>query len=49
MNVPIASIEVSAFVIPTATPESDGTLEWSSTTLVLVEARAGDAKGIGYT
>jgi L-alanine-DL-glutamate epimerase-like enolase superfamily enzyme len=36
-------------VIPTATPESDGTLEWDSTTLVLVEAGAGDERGIGYT
>jgi L-alanine-DL-glutamate epimerase-like enolase superfamily enzyme len=30
----IESLEVSAYTVPTATPEADGTLEWSSTTLV---------------
>ncbi|HET6528688.1 MAG TPA: enolase C-terminal domain-like protein [Balneolaceae bacterium] len=45
----LKDIEVSAFNIPTEEPESDGTLEWESTTLVLVEATAGDKKGIGYT
>jgi len=39
----------SAYRIPTAEPESDGTFEWDSTTLVLVELSAGDAIGIGYT
>jgi hypothetical protein len=33
------------FVIPTATPESDGTLEWDATTLV-VEAECGGVRGI---
>ena len=37
MDTTIESLDVSAFVIPTATHESDGTLEWDSTTLVLVE------------
>ena len=35
--------------IPTEEPESDGTAEWDSTTIVVVEARADGAAGIGYT
>jgi L-alanine-DL-glutamate epimerase-like enolase superfamily enzyme len=42
-------LDVSAYVVPTDQPESDGTLEWESTTIVLVEASAGDETGIGYT
>jgi len=40
---------VHACTIPTDQPESDGTAEWDSTTIVIVEARSGDAVGIGYT
>ena len=29
--------------------ESDGTLAWDKTTLVLVEATAGGVRGLGYT
>src|SRR5687767_2920974 len=49
MDYPIVAIEVSAYTIPTATPESDGTLQWTSTTLVLVEVTAGNQRGLGYT
>lgn len=35
--------------MPTDLPESDGTLEWNSTTLVLVSSHAGDKRGLGYT
>jgi len=45
----IEQVEVSTYTIPTDNPESDGTLAWDSTTLVLVEARAGDRTGIGYS
>jgi L-alanine-DL-glutamate epimerase-like enolase superfamily enzyme len=45
----IESLEVAAYTIPTATPESDGTFEWSSTTLVAVHASAGGKRGFGYT
>ena len=45
----IERIEVTAYTVPTDAPESDGTLEWDSTTLVLVEASAGSTTGIGYT
>jgi len=47
--VPIKRIEVSTYTVPTDFPESDGTLEWDSTTLVLVQAAAGDKIGLGYT
>jgi L-alanine-DL-glutamate epimerase-like enolase superfamily enzyme len=49
MDTPIRRVSVSAFTVPTETPESDGTLVWNSTTLVLVEAEAGGKVGIGYT
>jgi len=42
-------LDVHACTIPTDAPESDGTAEWDSTTIVIVEARGGDATGIGYT
>jgi L-alanine-DL-glutamate epimerase-like enolase superfamily enzyme len=47
---PIRQLAVSAYQIPTATPqEADGTITWDHTTLVLVEASAGDQTGIGWT
>ena len=43
-------IEVSAYRIPTDVPnESDGTLVWRDTTLVVVELNAAGATGLGYT
>jgi L-alanine-DL-glutamate epimerase-like enolase superfamily enzyme len=45
----IDALEVSAYTIPTDAPESDGTLEWDSTTMVVAEARGGGAAGLGYT
>jgi L-alanine-DL-glutamate epimerase-like enolase superfamily enzyme len=45
----ITSCHVSAYTIPTDYPESDGTLEWNNTTLVLVTLFAGGEKGIGFT
>jgi L-alanine-DL-glutamate epimerase-like enolase superfamily enzyme len=44
----IDRIDVSAYEIPTATPESDGTLKWDKTTLVCVEAAAGGVTSLGY-
>ena len=43
------ALDVSAYTIPTDEPESDGTLEWSSTTIVVVEAVGGGRRGIGWT
>jgi L-alanine-DL-glutamate epimerase-like enolase superfamily enzyme len=48
-RVRINEIEVSTYRIPTDYPESDGTLQWDSTTLVLVKATGGDRTGLGYT
>jgi L-alanine-DL-glutamate epimerase-like enolase superfamily enzyme len=45
----VERLEVSAYTVPTEGPESDGTLEWDSTTMVLVEAHAGREVGLGYT
>src|SRR5919198_60866 len=45
----IERVAVSAFEIPTDEPESDGTLEWDSTTLVLVEVSGGGTSGLGFT
>jgi L-alanine-DL-glutamate epimerase-like enolase superfamily enzyme len=45
----IERIEVSAYTIPTDLPESDGTLEWNHTTMVVVEAIADGKQGLGYT
>ena len=49
VRVPVESVQVSAYRIPTDFPESDGTLEWTSTTLVLVRARAAGRIGLGYS
>lgn len=48
-SIPVDRIQVSTYTIPTDFPESDGTLEWKSTTLVLVTASAGTEHGVGYT
>ncbi|MDP0499913.1 MAG: enolase C-terminal domain-like protein [Verrucomicrobiota bacterium JB022] len=45
----ITRSRVRIFRIPTASPESDGTLAWDATTLVLVEVWSAEAKGFGYT
>jgi L-alanine-DL-glutamate epimerase-like enolase superfamily enzyme len=45
----ISGLNVSAYTVPTDSPESDGTFEWNSTTLVLTEIRSGDKTGVGYT
>lgn len=45
----IQGLSASAYEIPTERPESDGTLEWDRTVLVVVEARAGGETGIGWT
>ncbi|WP_232376775.1 enolase C-terminal domain-like protein [Amycolatopsis aidingensis] len=50
--VPVEAVEVHAFELPTDGPggvEQDGTLEWDSTTMVLVQAHAAGVTGTGYT
>ena len=46
----IDEVVVRAYKVPTEDPvESDGTLEWTSTTMVYAEIRAGGEIGSGYT
>jgi L-alanine-DL-glutamate epimerase-like enolase superfamily enzyme len=45
----IERLAARAYRIPTDKPEADGTLAWSATTLVVVEAEAAGTAGLGYT
>jgi L-alanine-DL-glutamate epimerase-like enolase superfamily enzyme len=45
----IDTVRVSTYTVPTDAPESDGTLEWEKTTLVVVELTAAGVTGLGYT
>jgi L-alanine-DL-glutamate epimerase-like enolase superfamily enzyme len=45
----LGRLAATAYTIPTDRPESDGTLSWDSTTIVVAEASAGGEKGIGWT
>jgi L-alanine-DL-glutamate epimerase-like enolase superfamily enzyme len=47
-SVPIESMSVASYTVPTGTPESDGTLEWDATTLVLARVKGGGREGLGY-
>jgi uncharacterized Rossmann fold enzyme len=44
-QVAIDRIEAHEYTVPTDYPESDGTLQWKSTTLVLVHAHGGNKTG----
>jgi L-alanine-DL-glutamate epimerase-like enolase superfamily enzyme len=48
-GVSVQRLWVSAYELPTDGAESDGTLEWDSTTIVVVEVHAGAETGLGYT
>jgi len=45
----VERVTADAYTVPTEAPESDGTLTWDSTTIVVVEATSGTTTGIGYT
>ena len=45
----VREVTAAVYVIPTDAPEADGTLTWDKTTMVLACARAGTARGIGWT
>jgi L-alanine-DL-glutamate epimerase-like enolase superfamily enzyme len=49
VDTPIDRVHVSAYLIPTDGPESDGTLQWDHTIIVLVQIEAGGKQGLGYT
>lgn len=46
---PLESVSARAYRIPTEQPESDGTLEWDATTLVVAHATAAGRRGMGFT
>ena len=48
-DIRLENIRARAYKVPTDKPESDGTLTWDSTTIVIVESGAAGHKGIGYT
>lgn len=45
----IEGVDVAVFVVPTPAPESDGTLTWDATTVVVAEPYAGGERGLGFT
>jgi L-alanine-DL-glutamate epimerase-like enolase superfamily enzyme len=45
----VERLETCCFTIPTDQAESDGTLEWASTTILVVEAVGGGRRGLGWT
>lgn len=45
----IDRVEASAYTFPTQTPEADGTLAWTDTTMVLVQVWCADVVGTGWT
>jgi L-alanine-DL-glutamate epimerase-like enolase superfamily enzyme len=48
LAVPVEAIQVSTYTVPTDFPESDGTVEWDKTTLVVVQVQGGGKQGLGY-
>jgi L-alanine-DL-glutamate epimerase-like enolase superfamily enzyme len=49
VDVTLEELSAEAFEIPTDQHEADGTLEWDSTVMVVVRARAGGEEGLGWT
>ena len=45
----ITALDTAAYVVPTDAQEADGTLAWDSTTMVVVRAKAGNERGIGWS
>jgi L-alanine-DL-glutamate epimerase-like enolase superfamily enzyme len=45
----VEALDWAAYRIPTDAREADGTLAWDATTMVVVQARAGDRTGLGFT
>lgn len=48
-NAVIDSCDTWSCKVPTDQVESDGTLQWDSTTVVMVQLRSGNTTGLGYT
>ncbi len=47
--VPVESLDVAVYTVPTDAPEADGTLAWSSTTLVVASPVAAGHRGLGWS
>jgi L-alanine-DL-glutamate epimerase-like enolase superfamily enzyme len=45
----VEGTRANAYRVPLEEMESDGTLEWDATTIVVVRARSGGTEGVGYT
>ena len=45
----IEDLNVSTYTVPTDAAESDGTMVWDRTTIVIVTVKAGGQEGLGYT
>jgi L-alanine-DL-glutamate epimerase-like enolase superfamily enzyme len=45
----VEQVTCAAYTVPTDRPESDGTLTWDSTTVLVVEVSGGGASGLGYS
>jgi L-alanine-DL-glutamate epimerase-like enolase superfamily enzyme len=45
----VERLDVAAFRVPTDEPESDGTLQWDHTDVVVVQVTAGGKTGLGWT
>lgn len=48
-DVRVDQVSAAAYEIPTSQPEADGTLAWTSTTLIVARVAGGGRQGIGYT
>jgi L-alanine-DL-glutamate epimerase-like enolase superfamily enzyme len=49
VDMAIERLAATAYTVPTDRPESDGTLEWDETTVVVVEVEAGGVRGLGFS
>ncbi|MGN6611809.1 MAG: enolase C-terminal domain-like protein [Angustibacter sp.] len=45
----VEELTTTVLTVPTDAPESDGTAEWTSTTMVVVRARSAGVTGLGWT
>jgi L-alanine-DL-glutamate epimerase-like enolase superfamily enzyme len=45
----VQEVSVASYAVPTDQPESDGTLRWDSTALVVVHVSSGATSGLGFT
>jgi L-alanine-DL-glutamate epimerase-like enolase superfamily enzyme len=48
-NPPLERPVATPYLVPCDRPESDGTLAWDSTTIIVVEVSTGGQRGLGYT